>query len=232
MSFIEKMERADRAKRNTEAPKSLLSRLKKGAAKRVAIGAALVTTAAAGWGLASHFQSEDNERAASIEYRVQSANLHLDDSAFDVTKPLNLTGMNPAALGEYSYFSSKCASYLRVLNNDMENNLKDRNAGTIDPASRLKTMYAQLDQEIQATGDKVLSFGGTDKNAAIQYQLLGKVKAQLQILEPQIKSGKSRAERFDVVQGLSQMASQKAQIATNARFNQAAGVRRGETYDF
>ena len=50
MSFIEKMKPADRAKKATEPPKSLLSRLKKGVVKKVAIGAALVTTAAAGWG--------------------------------------------------------------------------------------------------------------------------------------------------------------------------------------
>ena len=212
--------------------KSLLSRLQKGAVKKVAIGAALVTTAAAGWGLASRVQSEDNERAASIEYRVQSATLHLTDEVFDITAPVNLTKMNKTQLGEYGYFAGKCASYLHVLNNDVENNLKDKISGRIDPAKRLGKMYADLDKEIQQTGDELLSYGGADKEAAVKYQLLEKVKAQLQTLESQITSGKSRAERFDVVENLSQMASQKAQIVTNARFNQAAGVRHGETYDF
>ena len=229
MSFVEKMERAERAK---VPPKTLLSRLKKGVVKKVAIGAALVTTAAAGWGLASRIQSEDNERAASIEYRVQSANLHLADDAFDITAPVNLTKMTKTQMGEYQYFAGKCAGYLHMLNNDMENNLKDKISGRIDPAQRLDKMYAQLDQEIQMTGDKVLSYGGSNKDAAVKYQILGKVKTQLQALESQINAGKSRAERFDIVEGLSQMASQKSQIVSQARFNSSPSVRRGETYDF
>ena len=232
MSFVEKMKRADRTKKVEEHPKSLLSRLKKGVVRKVAIGAALVTTAAAGWGLASQMQSENNERAASIEYRVQSAKLHLADDAFDITAPINLTSMTKVQMGEYQYFAGKCASYLHVLNNDLENNLKDKISGRIDPAKRLGKMYAQLDQEIQMAGDKVLSYGGSNKDAAVKYQLLEKVKAQLQALESQITSGKSRAERFDVVEGLSQMALQKSQIVLQARFNSSAGVRRGETYDF
>ena len=232
MSFIEKMKPADRTKKATEPPKSLLSRLKKGVVKKVAIGAALVTTAAAGWGLASRIQSENNERTASIEYRVQSAKLHLADDAFDMTAPINLTKMSKAQMGEYQYFAGKCASYLHILNNDVENNLKDKISGQIDPARRLGKMYAQLDQEIQMAGDKVLSYGGTDKGAAVKYLILGKVKAQLQTLESQITSGKSRAERFDIVEGLSQMMLQKSQIIFQARSNSSVGVRRGETYDF
>lgn len=214
---------AERAAAPSPKPKnSLLSRLKKGMAKRAAIGAAVLTTAAAGWGLASHFQSESRsseagEREASIEYRVQSSKLNLGDASFNVLAPVNLKKMNKSQLAEYQYFTGSCAKYLRMLNNDTENGLNDMISGRIDPAQRLGMMYQALDDEIQAKGDELLKYGGENEGAAREYQILGKVRAQLEALEGQVKSGGSRAERFDKVQALYQHVSQKCRTAGTLR---------------
>ena len=202
---------------------SLLSRLK----KNMAIGATLVTTAAAGWGLNSHVQSEQDDKMASIEYRAQSAKLTLPESAFDLMAPVNYKKMTKLQLTEYQYFTATCADYLSRLTHD--DNLSARDLGRIDPAKRLGMMYADLATEIQKRGDELLH-PKAGAFAAVEYKLLKKVQEQMKRLEPQIKAGKSSAERFDITKKLLEIATIKTQNA--GAFRLPLPTRRGRSADF
>ena len=228
----------ERSARSSSKPKegtSLLSRLKKGMAKKVAIGATVLTTAAAGLGVYSYFQGKSNsesnearERAASIEYRVKSTSLHLPEKAFTITSSVDFSKMTGSQLKEYGAFAGGCARYLKILNQGTGINF--------DPAKRLGEMYEALDQKIEATGNALLHYG--ESATAVDYQILQKIKEHLHALEPTIKSGKSRAERFDNVKDLYQMAESRATDSVDHWVKQgkaaqkAASVRHGDIYDF
>lgn len=191
--------------------KSILEQGKRVGKRALAIGSTMAVLSGVGHGINGiRHTSERNELKENVEYFVQNNNQTLafseDSPVWNINSQIDIFKLDKQQLKQYNQFMSDSVKCLFDLTNDIEDNLKGRISGKLDPAKRFNLIYKNLSEQIVQTEKNIVSSRGAPEHI-VKRQILQKVFNNMQQVEKKINQGKTQSERLEIAEKLHEMVS-------------------------